>query len=248
MVRFFSGVLSTNTQLSPAMSLLELHSPALAGVVLPGQYCMLQCRSSQAFDPLLGRPYYVHGVEGAHCTFLVYSHGRGSRWLAGLAPTSSLELLGPLGHGWSIASTTRNLLLIAEEGRLPALTLLAQVAVKQEISVTILYHCPNADFAYPPALFSPEIEYQLITQNLVEAVAPYISWADALCCSVSRETSLNLYNRYDRLKQKLFAQGTAEGQVVCGNGLCLLCELETHTGPRLLCKDGPVFDLRDLAR
>jgi len=32
----------------------------------------------------------------------------------------------------------------------------------------------------------------------------------------------------------------------CGVGACLGCTVATVHGPRLVCKDGPVFELRDI--
>jgi dihydroorotate dehydrogenase electron transfer subunit len=43
-----------------------------------------------------------------------------------------------------------------------------------------------------------------------------------------------------------FAQAIVAGPMPCGLGTCLACPLETRDGPRLRCKDGPVFDLREL--
>jgi dihydroorotate dehydrogenase electron transfer subunit len=32
----------------------------------------------------------------------------------------------------------------------------------------------------------------------------------------------------------------------CGTGICYSCAVETRKGVRLVCKDGPCFDLRDV--
>jgi dihydroorotate dehydrogenase electron transfer subunit len=250
MVRLFSAEVTTITSISSEASLLEIHAPTLVQAVLPGQYCMLRCCSPQSYDPLLRRPFYVHTVDHVRglCTFLIYRQGRCSRWLASQSVGSHLDLLGPLGHGWPLASTVRNLLLVAEEQQLTALTLLTQVAVAQEIAVTIVYRCTDPEKAYPPALLPPEVEYHVETNDLVSTLDPYIAWADTLCCSVSHETSLALYNHYERLRTKSFSRGTAEGMIFCGTGFCLLCDFETRSGPRMLCREGPIFDLRELVR
>ena len=38
-----------------------------------------------------------------------------------------------------------------------------------------------------------------------------------------------------------------EGPIVCGVGACGVCAVELRKGMRMLCSDGPVFDLRDLS-
>ena len=44
-----------------------------------------------------------------------------------------------------------------------------------------------------------------------------------------------------------FASALLEGPLICGVGACGACPVELRRGIRLLCSDGPVFDLRDLA-
>ncbi len=250
MVRLFSAALTATTSLSTQASLLELYAPALLQTVRPGQFCMFRCCSPQAYDPLLRRPLYIHSIDrvAGLCSFLVYKHGRGSHWLLTQPVGTTLDLLGPLGHGWKIPSGIRNLLLVAEEELLPALILLAHEALTQEVAVTILYQCQNTEKAYPPALLPPEVEYQVVTNDLISVLPAYLSWADALCCSVSRETALTFYNLYERVRGKNFAQAIAQGSLICGTGICLLCNVETRSGSRLLCREGPVFDLRELVR
>jgi dihydroorotate dehydrogenase electron transfer subunit len=43
-----------------------------------------------------------------------------------------------------------------------------------------------------------------------------------------------------------FASALLEGPLVCGVGACGVCAIELRRGMRLLCSDGPVFDLRDV--
>jgi dihydroorotate dehydrogenase electron transfer subunit len=258
MVRLFSTELISTAPVSSDASLLTVHASALAQAAQPGQYCMVRCCSPQAYDPLLRRPFFIHSVDRAAglCTFLVSMRGRGSRWLISQPAGVQLELLGPSGHGWSLPATARNLLLVAEEGQIASLTFLAQEALLQEIAVTIVYQCHEVEKAYPPALLAPEVEYHIVTDTdramFVANIASYLTWADAICCSVSRETALALYSiissRYDWVRSKHFAQATAEGHLICGTGLCLLCDVETSSGLRLLCHEGPVFGLRELVR
>jgi dihydroorotate dehydrogenase electron transfer subunit len=136
------------------------------------------------------------------------------------------------------------------------LTLLAQTAIEQELAVTLLGQFGSAEEVYPPALLPSEVEYAIVTADgsvgqkgdLCSVLGSYVSWADAACCSVSRETSVLLYATFERLRKKHFAQGMLLQPLVCANGVCLTCSVETYTGSKLICRDGPVFDLRDIAR
>jgi dihydroorotate dehydrogenase electron transfer subunit len=142
-----------------------MHTPQLAQAVQPGQYCMVRCCDTLATDPLLRRPFFVHTVQRSQglCSLLVHVRGRGTAWLVKQQEGASLDILGPMGHGWIVRPVVRNLLLITEGPYIPALTLLAQSAIEQELAVTVIQQCENADSVYPPALLPAEVEYQIVT-------------------------------------------------------------------------------------
>jgi dihydroorotate dehydrogenase electron transfer subunit len=257
-VRLSSAIVIRNTQLRADVHLLEISASTLAQTVLPGQYCMVRCGAEQASDPLLRRPFFIHSVRrGAGlCTLLVYVRGRGTAWLAAQQEGARLDVLGPLGRGWEIRPTTSTLLLVAQDQQIAAMALLAQTAIERDLSVTLIGHFQSAEDVYPPALLPPEVEYGIVTSdgslgiadNLDTVLGENLSWADAAYCAVSRETATELYARFERLRGKHFAQALLLHPLVCGNGVCLTCSVETHSGAKLVCRDGPVFDLRELAR
>ena len=253
-MRIHIATLIATTLIRPGVQLLELHAPNLAQTVQSGQFCMMRCCPANVSDPLLRRPFYVHGVNRSRgtCTFYIQVQGRGTTWLATQPEGTILDILGPLGHGWTLRPTTRNALLIGEERSIGALTLLAQVALEQDIAVTLINQSRTSQESYPPALLSPEVEYHVVTEeqdtNLVQVLTNILPWADAFYSSVSHETSLVLYNHFERLRGKGFAQGAITRPLICGTGVCFACSVETRTGQKLVCRDGPVFDMRDIVR
>lgn len=257
-MRLHTATLVANTTIQSDTYLLDLYVPQLAQAVVAGQYCMVRCCSSLFSDPLLRRPFFIHSVQRTQgiCRLLIHVRGRGTAWLVQQAEGSVLELLGPLGHGWSIHPTIRNLLLINEGTFIAALPFLAQVALEQELAVTVVSQTDSANEVYPPMLFSPEVEYHIVTSDgssgqqgdLPHVLLPYLMWADAVGCSVSRETALTLYNSFERLRTKHFAQYAYTQPLVCGTGACFACSIATHSGQKLVCRDGPIFDLHELVR
>jgi dihydroorotate dehydrogenase electron transfer subunit len=255
-MRFSIATIISNSEIRTSMHLIEMHAPQLAQAVQPGQYCMVRCCHAEATDPMLRRPFFVHRVQRGQglCSLLVSVRGRGTSWLAKQQEGATLDILGPLGHGWTVRPTVSNLLLVAEEGYLPSLLLLAQIAIEQEIAVTLVAQSSSAEIAYPPALLPSEVEYHIVTRDgslgqqgeLIDVLPGYLGWADAVCCSVSHETSVAFYSRFERMHSKHFAQGIILRPLVCGSGACLACSIEIHSDPKLVCRDGPVFPLREI--
>src|SRR3972149_4691817 len=107
-----------------------LRAPELAHGAYPGQFVMLRCSDDAAYadgdgrggeghadDPLLPRPmsYYRvrDGADGPEWAVLYDVAGRGTGWLARRRPGDRLYGWGPLGNGFKVGRTSRNLLLVA---------------------------------------------------------------------------------------------------------------------------------------
>jgi dihydroorotate dehydrogenase electron transfer subunit len=76
-----------------------------------------------------------------------------------------------------------------------------------------------------------------------------IAWADQICAALPSGQLLALRGAIERVKyrwERGFASALLEGPLVCGVGACGVCAVEMRRGVRMLCADGPVFDLRDL--
>jgi dihydroorotate dehydrogenase electron transfer subunit len=84
--------------------------------------------------------------------------------------------------------------------------------------------------------------------NLPVSQSP-IAWADQIFAALPSEQLLALRESIGRVKyrwERGFAGALLEGPIVCGVGACGVCAVELRRGTRLLCADGPVFDLRDV--
>ncbi len=88
-------------QLTSDIYRLTLHAPGVAGAARSGQFVMLKV--AEGLDPLLRRPFSVHlaGDQGS-LEILFKVVGKGTRLLAAVQPGSRLDLVGPLGRGFSL--------------------------------------------------------------------------------------------------------------------------------------------------
>ena len=95
----------------------------------------------------------------------------------------------------------------------------------------------------------PKRDSSVTSPSLPVALSP-IGWADQICVALPNDQLATLASaiRATRLRwEPGFASALVEGPLICGFGACGACPLELRRGSRLLCGDGPVFDLRDLA-
>ena len=84
-----------------------------------------------------------------------------------------------------------------------------------------------------------------LSPALLVASAP-ISWADQICAALPSAELPTLSEQIRRTKyrwERGFASALLEGPLICGVGACGVCTVALRNGTRLLCSDGPVFDL-----
>src|SRR5204863_3948222 len=103
-------------------------------------------------DPLLPRPmsYYRvrDGINGPEWAILYDVVGRGTAWLAARKPGDVVYAWGPLGNGYTIGRTSRNLLLVAGGIGVAPLVWFADEAVAKGLTVTMVIGAHTAPDLY----------------------------------------------------------------------------------------------------
>ncbi len=254
MARQRTAEVAEQREATPALRWLTLHAPHIARDVRGGQYLLIRCSAPGVYDPPLRRALFVAAANAALGQVgLLYAPGgdRGLGWLAALQAGAVLDVSGPLGKPFGLEATTRSLLLIGQGAALGALMLLAHEALGRGASATLLAAAPDQSLLPPPFLLPPALEYQS-TIGAPETLyaAAQIAWADQIAAALPAQAIPALRNAVyaSRIRSSRgLARVLLDGPLVCGTGACGVCEVALRGGRRLLCWDGPVLDLRDLA-
>ncbi|MEN9938363.1 MAG: hypothetical protein RLZZ387_4942 [Chloroflexota bacterium] len=251
---------------TPRLRWVTLAAPDLAREARAGHYLLVRCDEPGGEARLLPRALFVAAAEPAlgQVGLLFDPDEPGLLWLARAQPGEELEAYGLLGRPLTPAPGSRSLLLVGAGPGLPALLLLAREASGRGASVTLLAGAHHRD-ALPPAFLLPDaVEYQSVVGMPVANVRlsggkggtaqpttleTAIQWADQLFAALPIEALEPLRERVRAAKlrwDKGFASVLLEGPLVCGVGACGVCAVEMRKGSRLLCVDGPAFDLKDM--
>jgi len=95
-------------------------APDIATGSKPGQFVMV--RTAEGLDPLLRRPFSIHQVaEGGLVQILFNVIGKGTQALAGMEAGRKLDILGPIGRGYTIANDSLHFLVGGGIGIAPLL-------------------------------------------------------------------------------------------------------------------------------
>ena len=251
------AIIESNEPLLPGTGILWLRAPDVARAAVPGQFLLARC--GDGYDPLLRRPLSIHrikpgaGAEGS-IAVLYSQSGAGTAYLRSRRPGDELDIIGPLGKGFTVHRSSRNLLLLGSGWGLAPLIALADRETAAGRNVVLLAGAASASQLYPPARLPPEVELAVATEDgsagrkgaVVDLAEEYWAWADEVYACGSTAMYGNLALRTAGLWPRKPVQVLAEMPMACGVGACYACTIETRKGPRLACKDGPRVLLADL--
>ncbi|HEY54910.1 MAG TPA: dihydroorotate dehydrogenase electron transfer subunit [Dehalococcoidia bacterium] len=231
----------------PGVYLTWLESPQIASPAEAGQFVMVRCGEEPEYP--LRRPFSIHQRQGGKIALLFNIVGKGTQWLAQRQPGDELDLLGPLGNGFTINPKARHLLLLAGGIGIAPLVSLADEALKRELSVTLLYGTPSAAQLYPHL---PKVKIVTATEDgsagkkgmITDLLPDFISGADQIfACG-----PLPMYRAMAAMPElsNKPVQVSLEVRMGCGQGICYGCTVKTRNGLKQVCQHGPVFELNDI--
>ena len=250
-MKLVSAPIISNTEVLPNIYLLQAQAPEIASLAYPGQYVMVRC--GEGYDMPLRRPLGIHRISKGGIALLFTVIGRGTEWLSQRKAGESVDLFGPLGKGFEIYPSSRNLLLVAGGVGVAPLMALAEHAKAKGLKFKLVIGEKNAAKIYPERLLPSGIKPVVTTEDgslgqkgMVTDVLPQlIPAADQIfVCG-----PLPMYRAIAKMGNKLGNKPTQvllEMVMGCGVGACLSCSIETKSGRKLVCKDGPVYEFGDI--
>lgn len=233
--------------------LMWLETAAIAEQAKPGQFIMVKCD-----DLALPRPLSIHRVkDGAVAIlFAVLRDGKGTGWLSQRLPGETLQVVGPLGNGFTVRASSRKLLLVSGGMGIAPLYFLAEEALTKRSGVTLLLGAHTGHLLYPKHLLPPGIEVLTATDDGSDGhhgmVTSLLAGAAHEADQVFACGPIAMYREMSRNKRRLGLDGMAvqvsvEATMGCGHGVCYGCTIGTTQGLRQVCKDGPVFGLDEVS-
>jgi dihydroorotate dehydrogenase electron transfer subunit len=238
--------------------IVKVHPHALTAYA--GQMFHLLCPSPDGAEVWMRRPMSVYRVDkdAGHVEFLYKCEGRGTRGMAMLAPGDDFNLAGPLGHGFSLEPSWKNIVVLGRGVGLATLAPLSQLAAEHGVGVTAILSARNPSVVMSKELFDG-LGARTITvldsdgSSAVENVETIVEGliadgkADAFFTCGS--------NRLLKLMQRLGKRHNIPGEVameqimVCGFGACYVCvrtfEVDGKRVLKRVCRDGPVFNMQE---
>lgn len=244
-----------NDRIAEGVGLIVLHAPRCAASVKPGQFVHL--RVATGADIVLRRPFSVHRAYGDRIEILYQVLGAGTLRLAEKEPgDESMDLVGPLGHGWEIPEGASHALLVAGGLGAAPLGMLAEQLAERGVAVVVTQGAPTRKRLVAHELFervARRVEFS--TDDGTVGERGFVTAASARVLADERFDVVYCCGP-EIMQRAVVAQAREHGVacqvslerlMACGIGACLSCVVTTTSGLKRACVDGPVFDAEEVA-
>jgi len=218
----------------------DIHEMILSGGetehIRPGQFVNLSLP-----EKFLRRPISVCDCDSNTLTLVFKVVGSGTEQMANMWQGQSFDMLTGLGNGFDLSKAGDAPLLVGGGVGVPPMYMLAKELIKQGKKVSVVLGFNTKDDVFYEDKFKElgaEVRVTTMdgsygTKGVVTDVLPECSFFYA--CGPRPMLKA--------LAEKCPADGevSMEERMGCGFGACMGCTIETKSGPRRVCKEGPVF-------
>ncbi|MFQ6037633.1 MAG: dihydroorotate dehydrogenase electron transfer subunit [Candidatus Aminicenantales bacterium] len=234
--------------------LLGVHSPDISVQAHPGQFLMV--RPDSGLHPLLRRPFSIHAVRPDRLEIFFQRTGAGTARLSEKEPGDHLDIIGPLGKGFSLDPSLQgqSMALVGGGRGIAPLYFLAQRLQDLGAQPTIFYGGKTRhDLPLRPAFEEKRLPvlcstddgslgfFGPVTELFIEKLdgtAPervYACGPEAMMAKIAEIA----------LKKGIPAECSLEAFMGCGFGACWGCVRSIRKESGLewvkICEEGPVF-------
>lgn len=234
-----------------------IKTPDIAGQAKAGQFISVYCKDQ---TKMLPRPISICEIDAANGELrIVYRvAGAGTEEFSKYQAGDDIEILGPLGNGYTLSD--KNALLVAGGIGIPPMVQTAKELRKagvKEIVIVVGYRDQNTfllkELEEQGTVIIATEDGSLGTKgNVLDAIAEHGPFADYVIYSCGPTPMLRALKEY-AISQNLECYISMEEKMACGIGACLACVCQSkevdghsHVHNKRICKDGPVFEAREI--
>ena len=232
--------------------LLRLRSEQMLPEIVPGQF--VQVRVDGSPSTYLRRPISIHDVDFRQneITLLVQQVGEGTKHLAAAGNGDTINMVLPLGNGFTLPQQGESVLLVGGGIGIAPLYYFAKILNGKGIRPTLLLGGKSESDLLRLADYQNFGETFVTTEDgsLGEKgfVTMHSVWQQKLFDKIYVCGPKPMMKAVAKLvaEKGAWCEVSLENLMACGLGACLCCVEDTVDGNVCVCKEGPVFNIRRL--
>lgn len=236
------AIVKTNRKVSDSIYEMTINCPEIASSSIPGQFISILCNNT-----LLRRPFSIADADNQILRIMYKLKGNGTLYMSKLLPKEHINILGPLGNGFT-TNYNKALLIGAGVGIAP-LIYLSRTLMQKNIDANFiagLQSIIDISNTYTNNLLTITEDgssgYKgLITEyieNAIQIHKPEIIYSCGP--NIVLKNVVSIANKYG-----IDTELALEEKFACGIGVCMGCIINIKENNEIInkriCKDGPVF-------
>ena len=246
------GKVLENEPLCEGIYRMRIECPRISKEAKAGQFVLLKV--CQGFDPLLLRPFSFHDVQSESYDLVYQVVGRGTSILSTKSIGDVMDSIGPLGNGFKFVQGES--VLVAGGIGVAPLLLLARSLARRKMKTVLVYGAKTAaSMVCKEGFDSVGVSVKLATEDgstgfkgtCVELLEPLLKSSNVNAVYACGPTAMLREVAKLCKDHNTTCQISVEERMACGVGACKGCSISRTDGGYLtVCKDGPVFDAREV--
>lgn len=244
-----------NREIGAGLFELTMEAPVLCMQAQPGQFVHITCGEGN----LLRRPISICNVQDDRMTIVFQVKGDGTAWLSKRREGDMLDVLGTLGHGFRMDQLGSRPVFIGGGIGVPPMLMTMRCAKQAGATPEAILGFRSKNAVILEDAFRALGETHVCTDDGSYGLHGFVT--DVLKLHAHEFTSICACGPKPMLRaiaqiaeaQGIPCQVSMEERMGCGIGACLVCvcELKLKDGEESVryghvCKDGPVFDSKEV--
>jgi len=252
MIQTYAPVVDVRN-VGPDLITLSLESRQIADQIQPGQF--LNIKVNEIGVPFFRRPFSVYRRENSIVTILFGVIGLGTSILSHLKAGDTLDVLGPLGTAFNTDDNYDFALLVAGGLGVAPLPMVTEAALKQGKKIDTFLGARTAHQVVDRHLENLHVATDDGTRGyrgtVIDCLREYLLQTEPQRRKLFACGPMAMIKALTRVTSEfnIPAEVSLETVMACGIGLCQGCPVEITGGQKkyaLICKEGPVFDIKSL--
>ena len=252
-----------NTRVNNNYFILEIFYPENVNQIIPGQFIQLKLINKE--ECLFRRPFSISFVDEVNnsISLLIQIVGKTTAHLSTIKKGDLVDLISPLGNGFSIDDSQLHILVGGGVGVAPLYLLAKRLKENKADKVISFLGYSGKDFlAYEEELKKFSDKVIVATNNGSYGQQGFVTEVmEGFLQSENSKENISIYacgpkpmlKALSELSQKykVKCQASFEEYMACGIGVCVGCVVKTKVGEddytyKRACKEGPVFNLEEV--
>lgn len=256
------AIIAGHKQIAPRFFKLALQSKYISSNAVPGQF--IEIKVSEDTTPLLRKPFSIHHIDPAKqiIEILYEVIGTGTEILSGKKIGEQLNIIGPLGNGFNLDLKDKKIVVLAGGGMGVAPLLALGQAIKGRFekvfvligarhSGAVLCEQDFKDLGAEVIVSTDDESYGrkgFVSDSLLDLLSVQLSTIDFPLSTIFACGPHPMLKAIAEIaaQNNIDCQVSMEAFMACGIGACKGCAIETKSEYKMVCKDGPIFNSKEL--